>query len=537
MTVHYLVGINFDLLSVCFAVAGIFILGCLIYLSDSSNKVNHAFFWFALINIVWGISNYLEYKFPTAQQTLWALRVHLFLSCWYALLYFRLAYIYPDPRAVFPTWYYRGLLPLVSVTALLTLTPFVFQSIDTLAPAGQVTNPVRGPGIALFAIVAFGMLIAGGYLVFKKARSFTDRARRQALAVFWGLAATSTLILTFNVLLPIFFNELGFIPLAALFMLPFVALISYAIGRESLFNVKVGAAAALIFVLAVANLVLVVLSDSLLIIGTSIGTLTLVLIAGILLIRSVLKEVEQRETIEKQEKELEQINAQQESLLHFISHEIKGYLTKGQNAFAGIIEGDYGESSTGVRALATGALHEMRKGVSTVMDILDASNYKKGTMTFDKKPFDIKKAILELSDELRFMAEEKGLQFEINFAPSGEYMVVGDEPKLRRHVLRNLIENSIRYTPKGKVSVSLSRVDGFIRFTVADTGVGITEEDKKRLFTQGGRGKDSIKVNVDSTGFGLFVAKQVTDAHNGKIAAFSDGAGKGATFTVDLPAA
>src|ERR1700733_1300195 len=89
---------------------------------------------------------------------------------------------------------------------------------------------------------------------------------------------------------------------------------------------------------------------------------------------------------------LETANAQQENLLHFISHEIKGFLTKGQNAFAGIIEGDYGPVSDPVKTLAAGALVEMRKGVSTVMDILDASNLKKGTISFNKKPFDLKKA-------------------------------------------------------------------------------------------------------------------------------------------------
>jgi signal transduction histidine kinase len=235
--------------------------------------------------------------------------------------------------------------------------------------------------------------------------------------------------------------------------------------------------------------------------------------------------------------ELELLNSQQEALLHFISHEIKGYLTKGQNAFAAIIEGDYGVAPTGIQALSTGALHEMRKGVSTVMDILDASNYKKGTMTFDKKRFDIKKTILEMTDELRFMAEEKNLQFAVQIAPAGDFYVLGDEQKLRRHVFRNLIENSIRYTPSGKVQVALSHVEDKIRLTVSDTGVGISEEDKKRLFTQGGRGKDSVKVNVDSTGYGLFVAKMVTDAHNGSISAFSEGPGKGATFSVDLPSA
>ena len=75
-----------------------------------------------------------------------------------------------------------------------------------------------------------------------------------------------------------------------------------------------------------------------------------------------------------------------------------------------------------------------------------------------------------------------------------------------------------------------------IVLSVEDTGVGISDEDKARLFTEGGRGKESVKVNVNSTGYGLFFAKQLIDAHKGTVRAESDGPGKGSRFVVELPA-
>ncbi len=66
--------------------------------------------------------------------------------------------------------------------------------------------------------------------------------------------------------------------------------------------------------------------------------------------------------------------------------------------------------------------------------------------------------------------------------------------------------------------------------------MGSSEEDKKRLFTEGGHGKESQKVNVHSTGYGLFIAKNVTEAHGGTIRAESTGPGQGSTFVVELPA-
>ncbi len=72
-------------------------------------------------------------------------------------------------------------------------------------------------------------------------------------------------------------------------------------------------------------------------------------------------------------------------------------------------------------------------------------------------------------------------------------------------------------------------------FTIEDTGVGISAEDMQHLFTEGGHGKDSLKINTESTGFGLYIVKNIIDAHKGKVWAESEGAGKGSRFFVELP--
>ncbi len=116
-------------------------------------------------------------------------------------------------------------------------------------------------------------------------------------------------------------------------------------------------------------------------------------------------------------------------------------------------------------------------------------------------------------------------------------MVKADADQLSEHVLRNLIENSIAYTPTGNITVSLEKNASkkMVIFSVKDTGVGINDEDKKQLFTEGGRGKDSTKINVHSTGYGLYIAKSIVVAHEGTIHAYSDGNGKGSRFVVELP--
>src|SRR3989344_5535397 len=173
-----------------------------------------------------------------------------------------------------------------------------------------------------------------------------------------------------------------------LFGMPiFVGLLAYLIVHYRVFNVKVLAAQALVLALwiLIGSLLLVVKTD----LSRIVSAVTLVIVVwfGILLVRSVKREVEQRELIEKQEKELEVVNAQQENLLHFISHEVKGYLTKSEAGFAAITEGDFGEVSPALKTMTASALVEVRKGVATIMDILDASNMKKGTVSYKKESF------------------------------------------------------------------------------------------------------------------------------------------------------
>lgn len=315
-------------------------------------------------------------------------------------------------------------------------------------------------------------------------------------------------------------------------------IMGYAILRYKLMSLKVVAAQAFVGSLWVFLFARAILAPS----GSeeqivNIIALGLSVIIGLLLIRSVYREIEQRETIEAQAHELDIANKQQENLLHFLSHEIKGYLTKNEAAFAAITEGDFGSCAPPLEDMAKAALADTRMGVATVKDILDAANLKKGTVTFEMKEFDFSGAVRAAAESLRQSVEEKGLALTYNVLSSNSYNVLGDEAKLRDHVVRNILDNSIRYTPQGSITLNLSRSGKWVRLVVVDTGVGITKEDRQKLFQAGVRGKDSMKVNVHSTSYGLFIAKSIVDAHGGNIWASSDGAGKGSRFVIELPAA
>ena len=258
------------------------------------------------------------------------------------------------------------------------------------------------------------------------------------------------------------------------------------------------------------------------------------IIFGYFLIKSVKKEIEQKEELAKLNIDLEALIKQRESLTHLITHKVKGSFTHSKYIFAGILDGTFGIISPELQKMAEKGIESDDVGINTVDLILNAANMQKGLIKYDMKKTDFKEVVLKVFSEKKVPAETKGLQIEKNIKED-DYSVLGDSFWLKEAV-NNLVDNSMKYTKEGKITVKLEKKDGKILLFVQDTGMGITEEDKKNLFTEGGRGRDSVKINVDSTGYGLYTVKLIIEAHKGRVWAESAGPGKGSTFFVELPA-
>jgi len=378
-------------------------------------------------------------------------------------------------------------------------------------------------------------------LLIRKYRTAASDFRKQI--VLMGVGIEFFLFSFFTVtFLAAYLTDIGVLPDSSLEfygligMVVFMILIAFAIVRYHAFNVKLIGAQALIV-----SLVILIGSEFFFIQSTTnqiLTAITLIItgVIGLNLIRSVKKEVAQREHIEKLAGELQETNKRQETLMHFIGHEVKGYLTKDAGAFAAIVDGDFGAPPDGMKPFAERALAQSREGALSVENILTASNQKNGKVSYTKEPFDLKALAEGAVEKTRPTAEAKGLALSFSAGDTGSpYILNGDRGKIGDNVFRNVIDNAINYTPSGSIAISLKKENNKFIFAVKDTGVGITAEDKKRLFTEGGHGEDSQKVNVHSTGYGLFIAKNIAEAHGGTIRAESEGEGKGSTFIVELP--
>lgn len=313
----------------------------------------------------------------------------------------------------------------------------------------------------------------------------------------------------------------------------FIAALTYIIVKYKAFNVKLLAAQALVAALVI------LIGSQFFFIRNPINqvlnavTFTLAIGFGYLLIKSVQREIEQREQTEKLARELEDANRQQVILIHFITHQIKGFVAKSRNIFAMIKEGEYGPVPAQMLPMVEEGFRSDTKGAETIAEILNAANIKSGKVAYTMTPIDMKGLIEGVMTDLKPHADKKALAFTSTLE---DVTFTGDKGQLV-NAFKNLIDNSIKYTPRGSVNVSLAKTDKAMRFEITDTGVGIDADDMKNLFTEGGHGKNSQKINVESTGFGLYIVKNIIEAHKGRVWAESEGEGKGSRFIVELPVA
>jgi len=356
-----------------------------------------------------------------------------------------------------------------------------------------------------------------------------------------GVVIMFLLIFALNFILPAFFNNTRFIPLSAVFTLPFVIFTAYAIFKHHLLNVKMVSTEILAFVLTIATLIEVIITSDPLILVFRSGVFLLVLAFSILLIKSVRKEVEQREELERLAGDLKQANAKLEDLsrlktqlLSLASHQIKSPLAAIKGFTEILIEGIYGQVNDKVKE----TLVKMKKSADGLVNLIDTllnvRKVEEGRMDYQFARIDFRKLVEDTVEELRPLAGEKKLEFTFT-APHEAAWVNADAQKLKQ-VVQNLIDNAIKYTPMGFVKVEVAPKESTYVLSVTDSGLGIPDELITHLFEEFIR-DERVKKDILGTGLGLFIARKIVDAHSGKIWAESGGKDKGSRFYVALKSA
>lgn len=238
----------------------------------------------------------------------------------------------------------------------------------------------------------------------------------------------------------------------------------------------------------------------------------------------------------KIEKELKRLSKLKSELLTRTSHELKtpAMHIKG---YADLLLHKY-KNNLGIDELQI--ISHIKKGVlrleTLIYDILHKAELESGAGELNKIQNDLS-SIIELSvKELTSFAILRGHSIKLDIDNN---MIIDIDTEQIRHVINNLITNAIKYTPlNGIIGVKSTITDDFITIAVQDNGIGITEEQISRLFTQFGkieRYGQGFDIITEGSGLGLYIAKKIIDLHDGKIWVESGGINKGSTFYFSLP--
>jgi CheY-like chemotaxis protein len=175
--------------------------------------------------------------------------------------------------------------------------------------------------------------------------------------------------------------------------------------------------------------------------------------------------------------------------------------------------------------------------LALVNDVLDLSKIEAGRMELDCSAFDVRAVVEETAELLAARAHAKGIELVCNIATDVPPGVEGDAGRLRQ-VLTNLIGNAVKFTESGEVVVSVTRAGGSespcsLEFSVRDTGIGMNEEAKSRLFQPFSQADGTTTRRYGGTGLGLAISRQLVELMGGAIALESE-PGKGSRFWFQL---
>lgn len=231
-------------------------------------------------------------------------------------------------------------------------------------------------------------------------------------------------------------------------------------------------------------------------------------------------------------KKLTKLDQAKSEFMSIASHQLRTPLAGISGYLSMMMDGDYGNLDPEQKPILADILRASQRLARIVNVFLNVTRIEAGrfVMNFGKAPF--YPVIKDICKELKPTADKRGVKLILKKAILPE--VEADIDKMKDVVL-NLIDNAIKYTPKGTVTVSAKADDRKVHVQVQDTGVGIAREEVENLFSKFVRGSGIAQVQPDGSGLGLYIAKRVVEGHSGKIWVESEGEGKGSTFHFEIP--
>ena len=503
--------------------------GCLlafwVFSANRQEKVNRIFFIVTILMVLWTIFAFLGFSTKEPQKALiWYRLNYGVVALFFIVSYFFSIYF---PKKIAEN---RFLTKFVVVLCFLLFLISVFSNliISGVKEKEWGTEIIFGEGKLFYYIPIIILTLLIIYNLFKNYFVLPKQERLKIQYVLMGIFVFALANFIFNVGFTFLIGSVQFQHFGDYSVIFFLGFTAYAIVKRELFGIKVVLTALLVGLIAILLLLdIFVFTSQGWLQGLKGVIFVIFLYFGYLLIKSVLLEIQRRQEIEK-------IDKAKSEFISIASHQLRTPLTAVKGYISMILEGTYGQlAEKQVRPLEN-VYQSNERLIKLVNDLLNLSRLDAGKIEFSPELISLEEMVSDLIEELRINAEKKGLYMKMvkSLKPLPKIMV--DQDKLRQVIL-NIIDNAIKYTNKGGITIELKKIDGEEEIKVSDTGEGMTKKEIESLFQMFSRATAGTQLHTEGAGLGLYVARQFIEMHGGKIWVESPGKSKGSTFYIQLP--
>jgi len=238
--------------------------------------------------------------------------------------------------------------------------------------------------------------------------------------------------------------------------------------------------------------------------------------------------------LKKAYRELKKLDEAKSEFISIASHQLRTPLTAIKGYISMIHDRTYGVPPEKMEKPLRHIYISVERLIKLVSELLNISRIEAGKVKAEFEISSLEYIINSVITELKSLVKEKDLYLEFKKGKEPLPKISIDKEKMRQVIL-NVIDNAIRYTKEGGVTVKCKKKENTYQVKVSDTGEGMTKGEISDLFKSFSRGKAGKKGWVEGAGLGLYIAKKYVDMHKGKIWAKSQGKGKGSTFYIELP--
>ena len=244
------------------------------------------------------------------------------------------------------------------------------------------------------------------------------------------------------------------------------------------------------------------------------------------------REAEQaQQLLTYQNEQLVELDRLKDEFVSSVSHELRTPLTSISGYVELLLETEEDAEKRDHLAIVD---RNAQRLLGLVSDLLFTARLQEGRLELDPERVELGELVVQTVASARPRAETASVALS---AEVGEVAAIDGEPARLAQLLDNLVSNAIKFTPAGgSVVVRLSQRDAFVCVEVSDTGIGIPEQERERLFQRFFRAQTALERQIQGTGLGLYISKAIVESHGGRIGVRSGEAG-GTTFFVELPAA